>query len=52
MTTVNLYASTTSAKQVVFTRKFSTVRARTLKIVVLGTAGHSRVTVDSFFFLR
>ena len=52
VTTVNLYASTTSAKQVVFTRRFSTVRARTLKIVVLGTAGHPRVTVDSFFFLR
>ena len=52
VTTVNLYSSTTSVKQVVFTRRFSTVRSRTLRIVVLGTAGHPRVTVNSFFFLR
>ncbi len=50
--TVNLHSTTTKVKQVVFTRRFSTVGPRTLKIVVLGTAGHPRVTVDSFFFLR
>ena len=49
VTTVDLYSSTTSVKQVVFTRKFSTIGAHTLKIAVLGTAGHPRVTVDSFF---
>lgn len=50
--TVNLYSSTTQIKQVVFSRTFTSVRTRKLKIVVLGTAGHPRVTVDQFFVLR
>ena len=52
VTSVNLYSATTQIKQVVFTRTFPTVGTHTLKIVVVGTAGHSRVTVDSFFVLR
>jgi hypothetical protein len=52
VTTINLYSSTTKIKQVVFTRKFATVRTHKLKIVVVGTAGHPRVTVDGFFVLR
>jgi hypothetical protein len=50
--TVNLYSSTTKIKQVVYSRVFTTVRTHRLKIVVLATAGHPRVTVDSFFSLR
>ena len=52
MTTINLYSSTTKIKQVVFTRRYTTVRTHKLKIVVVGTAGHPRVTVDGFFVLR
>ena len=52
VTTINLYSSTTRIKQVVFTRTYTTVRTHKLKIVVVGTLGHSRVTVDGFFVLR
>lgn len=49
---VNLYSATTQYKQVVFTRTFASVGTHKLKVVVVGTAGHARVTVDQFFVLR
>lgn len=52
VTTINLYSSTTKIKQVVFTRTYTTVRTHKLKIVILGTLGHPRVTLDGFFVLR
>ena len=50
--TINLYASTTAYRKLVFTRAWSTSAKRTVKIVVVGTAGHPRVTLDGFFVLR
>jgi hypothetical protein len=52
VSSVNLYSATTLYKQVVFTRTFPTVGTHTIKIVVVGTAGHPRVTLDSIFILR
>lgn len=52
VTTVNLYSTTAAYKQIVFTRKFATVGKHRVKIVVVGTAGHPRVTLDQFFVLR
>jgi hypothetical protein len=50
--TVNLYAPTTGIRKLVYTRSWSTVGNHTLRIVVLGTAGHPRVTIDQFIVLR
>jgi hypothetical protein len=50
--TINLFASTTAYRKLVFTRAWSTSAKRTVRIVVDGTAGHPRVTVDGFFVLR
>ena len=50
--TVNTFSSTVQPKRVVFTRKFSTAVSRKLKIVVVGTAGHPRVTIDQFFVIK
>ena len=44
---VNLYASTYTAKKVVWSGSFATQRARTLKIVVSGTSGHPTVAIDA-----
>jgi hypothetical protein len=49
---VNLYSATTLTKQVVFTRTFPTVGPHTLRVAVVGTVGHPRVTIDQFFILR
>jgi hypothetical protein len=49
---VNLYSTTTLYKQVVFTRTFPSVGTHKLKVVVVGTVGHPRVTIDQFFILR
>ncbi len=49
---VNLNATKNATKQLVFTRTWSTSAKRTIRIVVRGTAGHPRVTVDSFFVLN
>jgi beta-N-acetylhexosaminidase len=49
--TVSLYAAAYQARQVMFTRNWGANAARTLTIVNLGTAGHSRVDVDAFAWL-
>jgi GH25 family lysozyme M1 (1,4-beta-N-acetylmuramidase) len=49
--TINLYASTYSAKQVVYAFNWGATGAHSIKIVGLGTAGHPRVDVDAFLNL-
>jgi GH25 family lysozyme M1 (1,4-beta-N-acetylmuramidase) len=46
--TVSLYASRNVARQVVFAMNWSSNATHTVKIVVLGTAGHPRVDIDAF----
>ena len=46
--TVSLYASTTAYRRVVFTTSWPSQGIHTVRIVVLGTAGHPRVDVDAF----
>jgi hypothetical protein len=46
--TVSLYASTTTARPVVFVYNAATSGTHTIKIVVLGTAGHARIDVDAY----
>jgi hypothetical protein len=48
VTTVNLNASSNSSRRIVWTRNFAAMGTRTVKIVVVGTAGHPRVDVDAF----
>ena len=50
--TVNLFSATYTDKRIVFQRSFTTSTARTIRVVVSGTAGHPRVTLDQFFVLR
>lgn len=49
--TVNLYAASGQSRVVVFARNWRTVGSHTLRIVVVGTAGHPRVEVDAFIRL-
>ena len=46
--TVNLYASSFTARKAVFSKSWSTPGAHTLVIEVLGTAGHPYVAIDGF----
>ncbi len=50
--TVNLYSATTTNRAVVWRATWATRATRTVKIVVLGTAGHPTVNVDGFVALR
>ena len=50
--TVNLNSATTVYRKLVFSKSFGSVATRTIKIVVLGTAGHPDVTLDQIFVLR
>ena len=50
--TINLHASTTTNRKLAFTQAWSKSATRTVRIVVRGTAGHPRVTVDGFLVLR
>jgi GH25 family lysozyme M1 (1,4-beta-N-acetylmuramidase) len=47
-TTVNLYASTNVARQIVYALNWSANGVHTIKIVCLGTAGHPRIDIDAF----
>lgn len=49
--TINLYAPA-APRQVVFARRFGSVGTHTIRIRVLGTAGHARVDVDAFLVLN
>ena len=46
--TVNLWASSGHSRSIVFARNWSTSGAHTIRVVVVGTAGHPRVDVDAF----
>lgn len=50
--TVNLYSATPVDRKLVFSKAFGSVATRTIKIVVLGTAGHPDVILDQIFVLR
>lgn len=45
--TVSLYSRSFAARRTVFSLSFSTQKARTLKIVVVGTRGHPMVAIDA-----
>ena len=47
-TTISLYSTTTTARAQVYAFNWTTSGAHTIKIVVVGTAGHPRVDVDAF----
>jgi beta-N-acetylhexosaminidase len=46
--TVNMYSSVYYARQVVYAASWATSGTHTLRVVNLGTSGHSRVDVDAF----
>jgi beta-N-acetylhexosaminidase len=46
--TVSLYATTTSLRRIGYVRSWSSQAGHTIKIVVVGTAGHPRVDLDAF----
>ena len=46
--TISLWASSGLSRSIVFARNWPTYGAHTIKIVVVGTAGHPRVDVDAF----
>jgi hypothetical protein len=50
--TVNLYSATTINKQVVWQYAWTAVTTRTVRVVVVGTAGHPKVLIDQFFSVR
>jgi hypothetical protein len=50
--TIDLYASTTQPRRLVFTRSWSTSATRTIVIRVLGTTGRPRVDIDGLLVLR
>jgi hypothetical protein len=52
ISTPNLYSTTGAARRVAFARSWTSVGTHTIRIVVVGTAGHPRVDLDSFFVLR
>ncbi len=53
VTTLNLYASpATTYRVVIWQKAWSTSARRTVKLVVVGTAGHPRVDVDAFVTVR
>jgi hypothetical protein len=50
--TISLYSAAPVARKLVFGRTFSTTATRTIKIVVVGTAGHPRVVLDQIHVMR
>jgi len=50
--TINLYRTSYQARVVVFSTSWATTASHRVKLVVLGTAGHARVDIDAFAFLR
>jgi hypothetical protein len=50
--TVNLYAATSSARRVMFSRSWSASGSHRVTLSVVGSAGHPRSDVDAFVTLR
>jgi hypothetical protein len=51
-TTINLWASTATYRFVGYSKTWTTSAKHTIKVVVLGTAGHPRIDADAFVTLR
>jgi len=51
-TTIDLYASTTQHRRVVYARSFGTSGTHTIELRVLGTSGRPMVSLDAFVILR
>jgi hypothetical protein len=51
VTTISLYGPAMT-RQVVYTRRFLALGTHTIKVRVVGTAGHPRVDVDAFLYLN
>ncbi|HVA85392.1 MAG TPA: phosphodiester glycosidase family protein, partial [Candidatus Saccharimonadales bacterium] len=49
--TLSLFSKATIARQMVFTKTWTSSGRHTIRIVALGTAGHPRVDVDAFIVL-
>jgi hypothetical protein len=49
--TVDLYASSRTTRQIVWTRNFATGGTHTVRIVVVGTSGRPAVDIDAFLVL-
>ena len=45
--TVSMYARSFAARRTIYSASFATAQARTLKILVVGTAGHPTVAIDA-----
>jgi hypothetical protein len=52
VTTVSTDSTATLSRRIVFARTWSTVGTHTLRVVVLGTAGHARVDLDALEIVR
>lgn len=52
VTTVDLYASLRTTRQIVWSINFTSGGTHTIKIVAVGTIGHPSVDVDAFLVLR
>ena len=52
VSTINLYRSSSAPRIVVAARSWSVSGSHTVKLVVVGTAGHPRVEIDAFAILR
>jgi hypothetical protein len=50
--TISAYSTTTAYRQLVYQFTWATPGTHTMKIYVLGTAGHPRVDVDAFLVLK
>ncbi|HVF06524.1 MAG TPA: hypothetical protein VNA20_16915 [Frankiaceae bacterium] len=50
--TIDTYATTSRVRQTLYTGGGSAIRPRTLRLVVVGTAGRSRVSIDSVTAMR
>ena len=50
--TVDTYAAATAYRRIVFSKAWSTYASHTIKLVVVGTAGHPRGVVDAFEVIR
>jgi hypothetical protein len=50
--TVNLYASTTATRRIVFTKSWTTSATRKITIQVVGSGTHPRVDIDGFIVTR
>lgn len=50
--TVDTHAASTAYRQIVFSKAWSTYASHTIKLVVVGTAGHPNAVLDAFEIIR